>query len=208
MTTIPGGTGIPEFVISPKEAPFPPAISVSKISRSSKETIAIFFFIFFSCGFSFAQSITSPLSALTITLSPSRNTSVAFFVPMTQGFCISRLTIAAWHKIPPSSVTKALAFSNPATKSAFVILATKISPFLTFFRSLAVNTIFTVPSALPLKAVCPVTFFIFVSKSSALFFSKNCTISAWRFPVTIKFSLLLPKLVNPFFRSSIIHSKS
>ena len=52
-----------------------------------------------------SKTRTIPASASTSTVSPSFRTSVANRVPMMQGFCNSRATIAACELIPPSFVT-------------------------------------------------------------------------------------------------------
>ena len=59
----------------------------------------------------YSKILTKPLFASTSIRSPSFNNFVAVFVPIMHGFFISRETMAAWHKIPPSSVTNADAFS-------------------------------------------------------------------------------------------------
>src|SRR5437660_11367017 len=74
------------------------------------------------------------------------------------GIPISRETIAAWHVVPPSSVTIAPAIFMYGTQSGFVIRVTRISLF--FIRrpaSRVVGTIFALPACKPGLAARPCT---------------------------------------------------
>ncbi|MEM2881548.1 MAG: hypothetical protein QXO54_02800 [Candidatus Methanomethylicaceae archaeon] len=55
-------------------------------------------------------------------------TDVAFTAPTIHGMPSSRLTMAAWHVIPPLLVTIALAFLIAGAQSGDVIWVTNISP--------------------------------------------------------------------------------
>lgn len=67
------------------------------------------------CGRNQPTFLTTPVFASSSIKSPSLNTFVAMWVPTMQGFFISLLTMAAWQRMPPSSVTKAAAFSIAGT---------------------------------------------------------------------------------------------
>ncbi len=75
-----------------------------------------------------SPATTCPRAALTVTISPSRNTDVAVRVPTTHGMPSSRLTIAAWQVVPPLSVTTPAARRMVGTQSGEVIAATSTSP--------------------------------------------------------------------------------
>jgi len=97
-----------------------------------------------------------PLPPSTVISMPSFNVVVAFLVPTTAGQPSSRLTIAAWQAMPPSSVTMAPARFIPGTISGMVILVTMMSPCLTLSRSLPLDMRRTNPVATPGAAPRPV----------------------------------------------------
>ena len=91
----------------------------------------------------------SPLLASTSTKSPSLKVWLANFVPTTQGILSSLEIIAAWHAIPPSSVTIALDLRIKGIRAGFVVTATRISPSLNSIFGLDVKTSLTLPLTFP-----------------------------------------------------------
>ena len=96
-----------------------------------------------------------PFSPSTVMICPSFKIFVAFLVPTTAGVPSSRLTMAAWQVMPPSSVTMALTRRIAGTISGLVIFVTSMSPSLTALVSLMSRTITTRPLAMPGDAPCP-----------------------------------------------------
>src|SRR3989338_7917693 len=108
-------------------------------------------------GFLHKIFLTTPLSASTSMRSPSLNTFVAIFVPITHGFFISRATMAAWEVMPPISVTNAAARIIAGKKSGVDVVVTRISPLSTWALSFGESTIFTLPLIIPGYATSPKT---------------------------------------------------
>src|SRR3989338_3743661 len=78
------------------------------------------------------MTLTTPLFASASTKSPSFNTLVTILVPMMQGFFISLEIMEAWHRIPPSSVINADAFSITALNEMHhltILDTTQVTPF-------------------------------------------------------------------------------
>ena len=71
---------------------------------------------------------TWPWAPSTVTVVPSCRSRVAVRVPTMHGTPNSRATIAAWHVMPPVSVTSAAARRMVGSQSGLVIWATRISP--------------------------------------------------------------------------------
>src|SRR3989344_1115017 len=84
-------------------------------------------------GFLHKIFLTTPLSASTSIRSPSLNTFVAIFVPITHGFLISLATMAAWQSIPPSSATIAAHLSINSVSSGWVWGVTSTKLFFKLF---------------------------------------------------------------------------
>ena len=100
-------------------------------------------------------SYTAPLAPSTVTNSPSRRIDVALRAPTTQGTPSSRDTIAAWHVMPPPSVTTAAARRIVGTQSGLVIGATSTSPRSSRLPSCGVCKTRTRPLAVPADAARP-----------------------------------------------------
>ncbi len=104
-----------------------------------------------------APSVTVPWAPSTVTISPSRSTAVAVRAPTTAGTPSSRDTMAAWHVIPPPSVTTAAARRMTGTQSGLVIGATNTSPACSRSAWSGVRSTRTTPAARPADAARPRT---------------------------------------------------
>ena len=99
--------------------------------------------------------VTVPLLASTRTRSPVAIRFVADPVPRTAGRLYSRATIAAWHMIPPASVTAAAILAKTGVQLAWVNGATRISPSLTSASCLTSRITRAVPSTRPGEPAMP-----------------------------------------------------
>ena len=87
--------------------------------------------------------------ASTVTTSPLRSVFVASCVPTTHGMPSSRETIAAWHVMPPESVTIAEARRINGTQSGAVMRVTSTAPSLNLPASASAASRLTGPLAMP-----------------------------------------------------------
>src|SRR4030065_2621997 len=83
-----------------------------------------------------------------VTILPVFKTLVALSAPTIQGIPSSRETMAAWHVLPPCSVTIALACFIMLVQSGSVISVTRTSPGLKFLIWLMLGTSLAFPEVI------------------------------------------------------------